>query len=105
MWEKYGRAGQATDENMTRRMRFSCLVTNATNTHTEYLTPIGFLRQKLSSERDSILRLQLHCLSWLQIMLSPWFESPRKNTHASPLLHSIVNTNTCTTSTSQVTIY
>jgi len=24
MWKKYGRAGQATDDNIMRRMRFAC---------------------------------------------------------------------------------
>jgi hypothetical protein len=31
--EKYGRARQATDGNIIRRMRFACLITKATNTH------------------------------------------------------------------------
>jgi len=35
--EKYGRAGQTTDDNLIRRMRFACWVTNATNTHLEYV--------------------------------------------------------------------
>ena len=30
--EKYGRAGQATDDNIIRRMRFACWITKATNT-------------------------------------------------------------------------
>jgi hypothetical protein len=35
--EKYARAVQATDDNIIRRMRFECLVTKATNTHSEYV--------------------------------------------------------------------
>jgi hypothetical protein len=31
--EKCGKAGQATDDNVTRRMRFACWITKATNTH------------------------------------------------------------------------
>jgi hypothetical protein len=31
--EKYGRAGQATDDNITRRMRFACWMTKVTDTH------------------------------------------------------------------------
>ena len=29
--EKYGRAGQATDDNIIRRMRFACCITKATD--------------------------------------------------------------------------
>ena len=35
--EKYGRAGQATDDDITRRMCFACLMPKATNTHSEYV--------------------------------------------------------------------
>jgi hypothetical protein len=31
--EKYGTAGQATDDNIIRRMRFACWITKATDTH------------------------------------------------------------------------
>jgi hypothetical protein len=37
LWDnvvKYGTAGQATDDNIIRRMRFECRVTKATDTHT-----------------------------------------------------------------------
>jgi hypothetical protein len=33
--EKYGRPGQATDDSMIQCMRFVCLITKATNTHTQ----------------------------------------------------------------------
>ena len=78
--EKCGTAGQATDGNTTRRMRFSSLITNVTNTHSEYLITIAFLRQKLLNERAFILGLHVRCLSYLQIMLRPWFEFHRKHT-------------------------
>ena len=32
--EKYGKARQATDENMIQRMRFACWITKAADTHT-----------------------------------------------------------------------
>jgi hypothetical protein len=38
--EKYGRSGQATDDNTIRRMRFACWITKATNTHSEYVIPL-----------------------------------------------------------------
>jgi len=31
--EKYGMARQATDDNVTRRVRFACWITTATDTH------------------------------------------------------------------------
>ena len=33
--EKYGRATQATDDNIIRRMHFACSITKATDTHSE----------------------------------------------------------------------
>jgi len=42
--EKYGRAGQATDDNTIRRMRFAGWVTKATDTHSECVMPNVFHR-------------------------------------------------------------
>jgi hypothetical protein len=56
MWKKYGTARQATDNNITRRMRFACRITKATDTHSEYVTLITFPRQQWLRERTSILR-------------------------------------------------
>jgi hypothetical protein len=36
MWKKHGRAGQATDDNITRRMCIVCWITKSTGTHSEY---------------------------------------------------------------------
>ena len=33
--EKYGRARQATDDTIIRRMRFACWMIKATDTHTQ----------------------------------------------------------------------
>jgi hypothetical protein len=46
MW-KTGAAGQATDDNIIRRMRFAFWITKATDTHSEYVILIIFLRQQL----------------------------------------------------------
>jgi hypothetical protein len=35
--EKYGRARQATDDNIIRGMCFACWITKATDTHSEYV--------------------------------------------------------------------
>jgi hypothetical protein len=51
MWEKYGRARQATDDNMIRRMRFACWITKATDTHSEYVVLTAFRRQQWLRER------------------------------------------------------
>jgi hypothetical protein len=56
MWEKCGRAIQVTDDNIIRRMRFTCWITKATDTHTEYVMLIAFPRQQQLRERASMLR-------------------------------------------------
>jgi hypothetical protein len=53
--EKYGRARQATDDNIIRRMRITCRITKATDTHAEYVVLIAFPRQQWLRERASIL--------------------------------------------------
>jgi hypothetical protein len=54
--EKYGTAGQATDDNIIQRMRFACWITKATDTHSEYVILIAFPRQQWLRERASMLR-------------------------------------------------
>jgi hypothetical protein len=54
--EKYGRARQATDDNIIRRMRLACWVTMATDTHTEYVIFTAFPQQQWLRERASMLR-------------------------------------------------
>jgi hypothetical protein len=51
MWKNYGTAGQATDDNITRRMRFACWITKATDTHSECVILKDSPRQKLLRER------------------------------------------------------
>jgi hypothetical protein len=61
--EKYGRAGQATDDNIIRRMRFACWITKATNTQAEYVTLFAFPQQQWLRERASLLRyMYIACL-------------------------------------------
>ena len=43
--EKYGRAGQATDDNIIWRMRNAYWVPKAANTLSEYVTRTAFLLQ------------------------------------------------------------
>ena len=60
---KYRRAGQATDFNKIRRMRFARWITKATDTHSEYVIIFAFPREKWLRERASMLRLYVYCLS------------------------------------------
>jgi hypothetical protein len=54
--EKYGRAGQATDDNIIGRMRIACWITEATDTHSDCVIFIAFPRQQLLRERISVYR-------------------------------------------------
>jgi hypothetical protein len=67
--EKCGKAGQATDDNIIRRMRFACWISKAADTHSGYAILIAFARQKWLRERASMLRLYLHCLSYSMLEL------------------------------------
>jgi hypothetical protein len=48
--ENYGRARQATDDNIIRRMRFACWITKARETHSEYVILIALPQQKWLGE-------------------------------------------------------
>jgi hypothetical protein len=54
--EKCGRADQATDGNVIRRMRFALCITKATDTHSEYVILIAFPWRQWLRERASVLR-------------------------------------------------
>jgi hypothetical protein len=58
--EKYGRTGQATDDNIIRRMRISYWITKAIDTHPEYVKLLAFASQTRLRERISMLRFT-HC--------------------------------------------
>jgi hypothetical protein len=60
--EKYGTARQVTDDNIIRRMRFTCWLSNATNTHSECVILIAFPLQQWLRKRAWMLRLYVHCL-------------------------------------------
>jgi hypothetical protein len=53
--KKYGRAGQATDDDIIQRMRFACWITKATDTRSEYVIGIAFPQQQWLRERVSVL--------------------------------------------------
>ena len=59
LWDnvkKYGRARQATDDNIIRYMFIACWITKATDTLSEYIILIALPRQQWLRERASILR-------------------------------------------------
>jgi hypothetical protein len=58
-------AGQATDNNVIRRMRIACWVTIASYTDSESVILIAFPWQQWSHERAAVLRLYIHCLCWV----------------------------------------
>jgi hypothetical protein len=66
--ENYGRARQATDDNIMWSMRFACRITKATNTHSEYVVPIAFQWQQWSCEHALVLTLCVQCLSSLLLV-------------------------------------
>jgi hypothetical protein len=58
LWDnvgKYCTAGQATEGNIARRMRFTCRMTKVTNVHSEYVILIVFPQQQRLKERASML--------------------------------------------------
>jgi hypothetical protein len=63
--EEYGRAREATDNNIIRRMRIAGWIPKATNTYTEYVIFIVFPLQQRLHLRASILR----CTCTLPVLL------------------------------------
>jgi hypothetical protein len=54
--KKFGTAGQVTDDNIIRRMRFALWIPKSTNTLPEYVILLPFPREQWLSERTSMLR-------------------------------------------------
>ena len=57
--EKYGRARQATNDNIILRMRIVCVITKATDAHSEYVVLIAFPRQQMFGKRALVLHYTL----------------------------------------------
>ena len=58
--EKYGRAWQATDDDIIQRMSFAFWITKATDPDVECVILIAFPRQQWLRERHSVLRSYVH---------------------------------------------
>jgi len=54
--KKYGKARQATDDNIIRRMPVEGWITKATNTYAENVIVIAFPQQQWSCDRASVSR-------------------------------------------------
>ena len=61
--EKIVRAGQVTDENIIRRMRFACWITKATHELSEYVILITSPWQQWLHVRNSVLHYT--CIAFL----------------------------------------
>jgi len=46
---------EGTDGNVTRRMRFACWTTTATNTHSEYVILIACLLQRVTRRAERVV--------------------------------------------------
>ena len=56
IWKKYGKARQATDENIIRRMPVQSWIKKAKNTQIKYMIVIAFPWQQWLCDRASVLR-------------------------------------------------
>jgi hypothetical protein len=63
MWKSFVEPGQATEDDIVRRMRIACWITKATNTHSEYVTLIAVPLQQRLHEDASTSRYT--CIAWL----------------------------------------
>ena len=61
--EKYRRAGEATDGNIVRRLRIAYLKGKATDTDSEYVILVAFLREQWLPRTCPIITLYVYCLS------------------------------------------
>ena len=66
--QKYGRARQATDDNIMQRTGFACWITKATDTQAEYVIVLALPWQKWLRERAPVLRFYyIACPSYVYI--------------------------------------
>ena len=72
--EKYGTAGQATDETKIRRMSFACGITKATGTHSEYV-PYCFSTETMVNENalQYYVYTYVACLVKCVLVCFPYF--------------------------------
>jgi hypothetical protein len=68
VWDnvEYGRDGQATDNNLIRRMRVTCWLPNATNIHSQYVIPIASPLQVFGRPQLNVTSY-VHCRSYCKL--------------------------------------
>ena len=75
--EKYCRAGEVTNDNITQRIRISCWTPKATITYSEYVILIAFPLQQWLHERSSVLRYTyIVCVEHVQYITDPSTKEP-----------------------------
>jgi hypothetical protein len=84
--EKYCGVAQATDDNIIQRLRIACRMTKATNTHSEYATPTGFPRQKVTWKCLNAT-LYVQCLSYF---FKNWYDSVHHLIYSFPFLEVMI---------------
>jgi hypothetical protein len=80
MWggkKKHGKVGQATDDNVIRRMRIACWLPKTTNTHSEYVIRIPFARLQWLGKRALMLHLYVHRLTYINLCFADYQPSTR----------------------------
>jgi hypothetical protein len=69
MWNVYGRARQATDDNIIRRMRFACRINKTRiQTHTQYISYLLLSHGKngyANAPQYYVIRHCLFCLNFI----------------------------------------
>jgi hypothetical protein len=79
--EKYCTARHATDDNTIRHIQTASWITKATNTHSEYVTPLAFLLQQWLHERALIWSYTfITCLFIISLVQSTSWNNFRKIT-------------------------
>jgi hypothetical protein len=84
MWKKYSKAGQTTDDNITRHMCIARWVPKATNTHIEYAILIGFPLQHWLQERAFTLPFTYTASYFLYYQVNAGSEAPQLPTQWVP---------------------
>jgi hypothetical protein len=69
--EKYGRAGQTTEDSITRRMRFACWVNKAADTHSKYVILSRIVKVKVKFSLEQATKAQRGSRGIALLFLNP----------------------------------
>jgi hypothetical protein len=94
--EKYGTAGQATDDNIILRMRFAWRTAKSTDTHSEHVTLSAFpLQQWLRERASKYVYTYIACLVCQEIHTSLASRTNGRSSVQISCVKPIVMSNTC----------